>query len=153
MKPKKSQNTIKLNKKATFNWFLEKDYEAGIKLEGWEVKAIRSKNISFEESYVKIKNGEVFLIGSHITPLSSTSSHIKAIPNRDRKLLLNKREINQLVGSIKEDGYSIIPVEMYWKEGKVKLRISLAKGKKNYDKRQSLKEKDMKRNELRNTKY
>jgi len=150
---KKKQKTpstpIAQNKKARFDFFIEKEFEAGLALQGWEVKSLRDGRVQLKESYVLIDNGEIFLHGAHITPMSFASTHIKANPVRQRKLLLNRHEISQLIGSVERAGYTIAPLSLYWKSGKVKLKIGLAKGKKLHDKRQTIKERDWKRQQQR----
>lgn len=139
-KPKKQDaksgtGTIALNKKARHDFTIEDKYEAGIALEGWEVKSLRAGRVQMRDSYVFIKNGEAFMIGTLITPLPTVSTHIQPDANRTRKLLLNRRELNQLVGKVERQGYTVIPLAMYWKSNKVKVEIGLAKGKQLHDKR------------------
>ena len=134
-KKKTSDNIIVINKKAGFEYFLEEDFEAGVVLEGWEVKSIRDGKAQIAESYVLLKKGEAFLIGSIIQPLLSASTHVKAIPDRTRKLLLHKKEIDNLIGHIERKGYTVIPLKMYWKKNLIKLEVAVAKGKKSHDKR------------------
>ncbi|MBL4762813.1 MAG: SsrA-binding protein SmpB [Gammaproteobacteria bacterium] len=148
-KPKTPDNTIAVNKKAHFDYFIEDQIEAGISLEGWEVKSLRGKNIQIKESYVQIHQGELYLYGCHITPLPTASTHIKPEPIRKRKLLLHRREIDRLIGSVERKGYTIAPLKMYWLRGRAKLLIGLAKGKKDHDKRASIKEKDWSRDKQR----
>lgn len=135
-------NIIINNKKAFYNYTFEKSLEAGIALEGWEVKSIRAHKLQLSDSYVIIKNNEIWLIGSLITPLISTCTHTKTHSTRTRKLLLNRKEINNLIGLTKQKGYSLIPQSMYWKKNRIKLTIGLAKGKKKFDKRAMDKQKD-----------
>ena len=142
-------NTIALNKKAKFDYHLEEKYEAGIALEGWEVKSMRAGRAQLKESYVIIRNGELFLFGAHISPLTSASTHTVADPTRMRKLLLNRREISHLIGSVERQGYTLVPVALYWKRGRAKLEIALAKGKKQHDKRSSIKDREWKRDKER----
>jgi SsrA-binding protein len=118
-------------------------------LEGWEVKALRAGKAQITEAYVFLRNGEVFLTGAHLTPLKTTSTHVIAEPTRTRKLLLNKREIAHLVGAVERKGYTIVPLELYWQRGKAKLRIGLAKGKQQHDKRATEKERDWARDKAR----
>jgi len=148
-KPKAPSNTIAQNKKARFDYFIEKEYEAGIALEGWEVKSLRDGKAQLKESYVLVSKGEIFLQGAHFTPLKSASTHVKADPVRVRKLLLNRHEISQLIGSVERDGYTIAPLALYWKGPHVKIKIGLAKGKQQHDKRQTIKERDWKREQHR----
>jgi SsrA-binding protein len=128
------------NKKAKFDFFLQEKFEAGLSLQGWEVKSIRAGKVNLNESYVLIKNGECFLFGCFISPLVSASSHKKNDPLNTRKLLLHKKEIQKLIGAVERKGYSLIPLSLYWKKQKVKCAIALAKGKKEYDKRAAIKE-------------
>ena len=141
--------SITVNKKAFHDYFIEEKYEAGIVLEGWEVKAIRAGRMNIKESYVIIKGAELFLIGMHITPLTTASTHNKHDPTRTRKLLLKRREIDHLVGAVERKGYTLIPLSMYWKNGRAKLEIGLARGKKEHDKRDTAKERDWQRDKAR----
>ena len=129
------------NKEAFFDYFIEERYEAGLVLEGWEVKAIRAGRAQIKEAYVVVRNAEIFLIGSHISPLSSTSTHIHADPTRTRKLLLNDSEIRKLIGKVEQRGYTLVPLNMHFSKGRVKCEIGLARGKKQHDKREASKEK------------
>lgn len=131
---------IATNRRARHEYFIEQTYEAGLILEGWEVKSLRDGRVQLAESYVLLKNGEAWLFGCHITPLSSASTHIHPDPLRTRKLLLHQSELNKLYGSVERKGYTLIPLNLYWKKGRAKLEIALAKGKKEYDKRATLKE-------------
>jgi len=133
------------NRRASFDYFLKEKIEAGISLEGWEVKSIRAGKISISESYITIRDNQVYLFGCHIIPLSQASSHQKNDPTRIRKLLLNKREIIRLTNAVERDGYTCISVQMYWKNGKVKLEIATSVGKKAYDKRTTQRDNDLKR--------
>ena len=146
---KTAPNTIARNKKARFDFFIEDDFEAGLVLEGWEVKSMRAGRVQLKESYVTINNGELFLVGAHISPLTSASTHVVANPVRARKLLLKKYEINRLIGKVERAGYTIAPLDLYWTRGRAKLKIGLAKGKKQHDKRASIKERDWKREQQR----
>jgi SsrA-binding protein len=137
--------SIAQNKKAFFDYFIEEKYEAGIVLEGWEVKAIRDNRINLKEAYVVIMHGEVYLIGCHVTPLGAASTHIRPDAIRTRKLLLHKEEIVKLIGKVERAGYTLVPLDMHYSKGRVKLQIGLAKGKKQHDKRDVEKEKDWKR--------
>jgi SsrA-binding protein len=143
-KPKVSSNTIVLNKKARHDYFIEQTLEAGVSLEGWEVKSLRENKVQIKESYVILKNNEMFLFGAHISALQSASTHVNTDPIRSRKLLLNRIEINRLKEKIEQKGATVVPLKMYWKKGRVKLEIGVAKGKKDYDKRQDAKAKDWK---------
>ncbi len=137
------------NRKAFHDYFIEERHEAGMVLEGWEVKAIRAGRANIKESYVVIRNGEIFLFGMHITPLPSTSTHIQADPVRTRKLLLHKSEINRLIGKVERAGFTLVPLNMHYKQGRIKLEIGLAKGKKQHDKREDEKKKDWEREKQR----
>ena len=149
-KPKKStSNTIATNKKARFDFFIEEDFEAGIALEGWEVKSMRAGRVQLKESYVAIHQGELYLHGAHISPLTSASTHVNADPVRRRKLLMKRFEISRLIGQVERAGYTLVPLDLYWMRGRAKLKIGLARGKKQHDKRASIKERDWKREQQR----
>jgi SsrA-binding protein len=137
--------SITVNKKAFHDYFVEEKYEAGIVLEGWEVKAIRAGRMNIKESYVIIKGGELFLIGMHISPLATASTHNHHDPTRTRKLLLHAREIGKLIGKVERAGYALVPLDLHFVRGRVKLDVGLAKGKKQYDKRADALDKDSKR--------
>jgi len=141
--------TIALNRKARYEYAIEQKYEAGIVLQGWEVKSVRAGKVQIADSYVVFRKGEAWLLGSLINPLLSASTHVKTDPTRTRKLLLKKREISTLLGLVERSGYAIIPLAMYWKGVKVKLEIGLAKGKKAYDKRSTEKDRDWQREKQR----
>ena len=141
---KDNSNTIALNKKARHDYFIEQSLEAGLSLQGWEVKSLRDNKVQIKESYVIYKNNELFLFGAHISPLNSASSHVECDPIRTRKLLLNRIEINRLREKITQKGATVVPLKMYWVRGRVKLEIGVAKGKKAHDKRQDIKERDWK---------
>ncbi|MBT3011448.1 MAG: SsrA-binding protein SmpB [Candidatus Thiodiazotropha sp. (ex Lucina aurantia)] len=141
--------TIALNKKANHDFFIEERYEAGIALQGWEVKSLREGRVQIKESYITIKEGEAFLFGAHIVPLSTASTHIHPDPTRTRKLLLHRSELNKLIGLVERKGYTLVPTAMYWKKGLAKLEIGLAKGKKMHDKRTTEKDRDWKREKER----
>ncbi|MBU0750814.1 MAG: SsrA-binding protein SmpB [Gammaproteobacteria bacterium] len=130
------------NKKAFHDYAIEERFEAGLALQGWEVKAIRSGRVQLKEAYVILKNGEVWLIGCHISPLTSTSTHISTDPVRTRKLLLNAAEIRRLIGKVERAGYALMPLDMHFSKGRIKLAIGLGKGKKEYDKRDTDKKRD-----------
>jgi SsrA-binding protein len=151
--PSKPKDTapppIALNKRARHEYFIEENFEAGMALQGWEVKSLRAGKAQITEGYVLVKNGEAWLIGSHITPLKTTSTHVVADPTRTRKLLLNRREIDRLVGAVERKGHTIVPLKLYWKNGKVKLEIGLAKGKQAHDKRATEKDRDWQREKAR----
>lgn len=150
MKSKKNtSSTIALNKKARHEYFLEDKFEAGLELEGWEVKSIRSGKVNIADSYVIIRDGEAYLLGARIQPLHSASSHVVCDPERTRKLLLKKRELSTLIGKIDREGYTLVATAMYWKKVWVKLEIHLAKGKKSHDKRDTIKDRDWARQKER----
>jgi SsrA-binding protein len=148
-KPKTEPRVIAENRRARFDYFIEERYEAGLSLQGWEVKALRAGKANITEAYVYLRDGEVYLLGAHITPLNTTSTHVHADPVRTRKLLLNAHEIAHLIGSVERKGYTIVPLELYWQRGKAKLRIGLAKGKKQHDKRATEKDRDWSRDKAR----
>jgi SsrA-binding protein len=137
--------SIAQNKKAFFDYFIEEKYEAGIVLEGWEVKAIRENRINIKEAYVIIQRGEVYLIGCHVTPLGAASTHIRPDAIRTRKLLLHAEEISKLIGKVERAGYTLVPLDMHFSKGRVKVLIGLAKGKKQHDKRDTEKARDWER--------
>lgn len=149
----KHNNTIALNKKARHEYFLETKYEAGVELQGWEVKGIRAGKVNISDSYVIIQNGEAYLLGAQIQPLNQASSHVVCDPDRTRKLLLNRRELNHLLGARERQGYSIVCTAMYWKGCWVKVEIYLAKGKQSHDKRDAIKDKDWARQKERIMKH
>ncbi|SMB28278.1 trans-translation protein [Sterolibacterium denitrificans] len=130
------------NKKAFHDYFIEERHEAGLVLEGWEVKAIRAGRAQIKEAYVILRNGELFLIGAHISPLIQASSHIKPDPTRTRKLLMHASEISKLIGKVERAGYALVPLDLHYTRGRIKLSLGLAKGKKQYDKRESEKQRD-----------
>jgi SsrA-binding protein len=148
-KPKVSENTIVLNKKARHDYFIEDTFEAGIALEGWEVKSLRAGRVQIRDSHVFVRNGEAFLLGALITPLPTASTHINPDPTRTRKLLLHKQEINRLIGLVERKGYTLVPLSLYWKRGRAKVSIGLGKGKAKHDKRATLKERDWQRQKQR----
>jgi SsrA-binding protein len=133
------------NKKAFFDFFIEDRYEAGVVLEGWEVKAIRDGRVHIKEAYVTVRGGELFLFGAHITPLGTTSAWSNAEVLRTRKLLLHKEQIDKLIGKVERSGYTLVPLNLHFKGGRVKCEIGLAKGKKQHDKRSTEKDRDAKR--------
>ena len=134
--------SITENRKAHHDYFIEDRYEAGLMLEGWEVKSIRAGRAKISEAYVVLKGGEVFLIGAHITPLISVSSHVVVDPVRTRKLLLNQVEIKRLIGKVERSGFTVVPLDLHFSKSRVKLSIGLAKGKKQHDKRDTEKQRD-----------
>ena len=141
--------SIAQNKKAFHDFFIEEKFEAGIVLEGWEVKAIRAGRVQLKEAYVIIRSGELFLIGSHISPLPTASTHINPDPVRTRKLLLHSEEISKLIGKVERAGFTLVPLDMHYTRGRIKLEIGLAKGKKQHDKRESEKEREWQREKQR----
>jgi len=141
--------TITDNKKAFHDYFIEERFEAGIVLQGWEVKSIRAGRIQLKESYVIVRNGEIFLFGAHISPLSTTSTHVHPDPTRTRKLLLHASEINKLIGKVERAGYTLVPLNLHYSRGRIKCEVGLARGKKQYDKRDSIKERDWQREQQR----
>lgn len=141
--------TIALNKKAKHEYFIEERYEAGVSLEGWEVKSLRAGKINLTEAYVLVKSGEAFLFGANISPLPTASTHVHPDPTRTRKLLLHREELNKLIGLVERKGYTLVPTAMYWKRGRAKLEVGLAKGKKLHDKRADEKERDWQREKQR----
>ncbi|MCG5514849.1 MULTISPECIES: SsrA-binding protein SmpB [unclassified Ectothiorhodospira] len=142
-------STIALNKKARHDYFIEDRLEAGLVLEGWEVKSMRAGRAQLSESYVLIKRGEAWLFGAHISPLTTASTHINPDPSRTRKLLLHGAELSKLIGLVERRGYTVVPLALYWKRGRAKLEIGLAKGKKAHDKRAVEKERDWQREKAR----
>ena len=144
-----SGKTIALNRSARHEYHLEARFEAGIALQGWELKSIRAGRMNMGDAYATIKNGEIFLFGAQITPLIQASSHVIADDRRTRKLLLHRHEIDRLVGRVEREGYTLVPTAMYWRGNKVKLELALAKGKKNHDKRATEKERDWQREKQR----
>ncbi len=141
-KTKSNSNTIALNKKARHNYTLTDKFEGGMSLQGWEIKSIRSGKVNISDCYVHIKDREAYLLGAEIMPLNAASSHVVCDPNRDRKLLLNRRELDQLIGAVERDGNSLIATAMYWKQNWVKLEFYLGKGKKDHDKREDIKNRE-----------
>lgn len=144
-----STGTIALNKRARHEYYFEDRFEAGLALQGWELKAIRAGRAIIGESYAMVLNNELFLIGAQITPLSQASSHVVADPHRTRKLLLHRREIDTLIGRVQRDGYTVVPTALYWKGNKVKAEVVLAKGKQSHDKRDVARDRDWARDKQR----
>jgi len=140
---------IALNKRARYEYFIEETYDAGLSLQGWEVKSFRAGRAQISEAYVLVKDSEAWLFGAHVAPLPTTSTHVVADPTRTRKLLLNRSELNRLIGAVERRGYTLIPLKLYWKNGKAKLEIGLAKGKKAHDKRATEKDRDWSREKSR----
>mgnify|MGYP002737699118 CR=1 FL=1 len=141
------------NRKAFHDYFIEERFEAGIVLQGWEVKAIRAGRAQLKESYVVVMDGEIWLLGMHISPLASASTHIHPDATRTRKLLLKQEEINKLIGKVEQRGYALVPINLHYKNGKIKLEFGLGKGKKQYDKRADAQEKDWAREKERLMKH
>jgi SsrA-binding protein len=141
--------SITVNKKAFHDYFIEEKIEAGLALEGWEVKAIRAGRVNIKESYVIIKRGEIFLIGMHLTALPTASTHVHPDPTRTRKLLLHSDQIMKLIGKVERAGYALVPLDLHYTRGRIKAEIGLAKGKKEHDKRDVEREKDWKREQTR----
>ena len=141
--------TIALNKKARYDYFIEEKLEAGLALRGWEVKSLRAGKAQISDSYILLKDAEAFLFGALITPLPTVSTHVRAEPQRTRKLLLHRRQLHKLLGAKERKGYAVIPTAMYWKRGLAKLEIGLARGKKQHDKRQTEKNRDWQREQRR----
>ncbi|HEV8333641.1 MAG TPA: SsrA-binding protein SmpB [Steroidobacteraceae bacterium] len=151
--PSKESATIAENRKARHDYFIEETYEAGLSLQGWEVKSLRAGRVQLKEAYVFVKDAEAFLFGAHVSALPTASTHVIPDPIRTRKLLLNRSELNRLVGAVERRGYTLVPIEMYWKNGRAKLRIGLAKGKKEHDKRATEKDRDWQREKSRLMKH
>lgn len=148
-KAQQTTSTIALNRKAKHDFFIEERYEAGLALQGWEVKSLREGRVHLKESYIVVKGGEAWLFGAHITALSSASTHITPDPVRTRKLLLHREELNKLIGLVERKGYTVVPLALYWKKGRAKCEIALAKGKKQHDKRATSKDRDWARQQER----
>lgn len=152
MKKKKSiaqDNTIALNKKARHDYFIEDTIEAGLELQGWEVKSLRDKSIQLTESYVFIKHGEAWISGAHITPLATAATHLSINPSRIRKLLMHRHEIDKLIGAVERKGYTLVATRLYWKKGRAKVEVGVAKGKQQHDKRSTEKDRDWQRQKAR----
>ena len=141
--------TIALNRKARFDYPIETQFETGVVLEGWEVKSLRAGKVNLSDAHVIIKYGEALLLGAQIQPLPTAAHHLYPEPNRTRKLLLHRKELNQLIGYVERKGYTLIPLSLYWSKNKVKLQLALAKGKKTHDKRETLKTRDWQRDKAR----
>ncbi len=142
MSAKPDSATIVVNRKARFEYFIEDEYEAGLVLQGWEIKSLRAGKVNLSDAHVIIKHGEAFLWGAQIQPLPTASTHMHPDSLRTRKLLLNRRELNQLIGSVERQGYTLIPISLYWKGINIKMRVALAKGKKSHDKRETVKDRE-----------
>lgn len=145
----KTNTTIALNRKAQYEFFIEDRYEAGLVLQGWEVKSLREGRVQLDQAYIIIRHAEAWLFGALITPLQTVSTHITPDPTRSRKLLLHQKELAKIIGSVERRGYTVVPLSLYWKDNRVKISIGLAKGKKLHDKRATEKERDWKRDKQR----
>ena len=152
-KKKQADRSIAENKKARYDFFIEDTLEAGIALQGWEVKSLRQGRANLTESYAILKDGEAWLLGAHIAPLPSASTHIHPDPIRTRKLLLHRRELDRLIGAVERKGYTLVPLSLYWQRGRTKLSLGLAKGKKQHDKRATEKDRDWQRQKERILKH
>ena len=141
--------SIVVNKKVRFDYFVEDEYEAGLVLEGWEIKSLRAGKINLSDAHVIIKSGEAWLWGAQIQPLPTASTHMHPDSNRTRKLLLKRRELDQLIGRVERQGYTLVPLSLYWKGSRIKIKIALAKGKKSFDKRAATKDRDWQRDRSR----
>jgi SsrA-binding protein len=141
-KKKDDNPVIAQNRKAWHDYFIEQKFEAGLALQGWEVKSLRAGRAQLKEGYVVIERGEVFLVGAHISPLTQASTHVTANPTRKRKLLLHAEEVQKLIGAVERKGYALIPLDLHWKRGKAKIEIALARGKKAHDKREDIKKRE-----------
>jgi SsrA-binding protein len=146
---KRPPNTIAQNKKARFDYFIEEKTEAGLELQGWEVKSLRAGKAQLTEGYVVLRDNQAWLLGAHITPLISASTHVNPDPTRTRRLLLHRKEIDRLTGLVERRGYTLVPLELYWSHGRAKLAVGLARGKKQYDKRAAEKDRDWERQKAR----
>jgi len=144
-KPASPNPVIAQNKKAAFNYFFEERFEAGMVLEGWEVKALRAGKVQLTDGYVVIRNGELFVIGCQINPLGTASTHVRPDAVRTKKLLMKKDEIQRLIGKVEQKGYTLVPLNLHWKDGRAKCEIALAKGKGEHDKRDTIKDREGKR--------
>jgi SsrA-binding protein len=150
---KPTGNTIAVNRRARHDYFIEDRFEAGLALEGWEVKSLREGNAQLAEAYVNLRQGEAWLVGAHFSPLRSTSTHVKADPTRARKLLLHRHELDRLAGAVERKGYTLVPLDLHWQKGRAKLTIGLGKGKKQHDKRADRKDRDWQRQKERILKH
>ena len=148
-KEQKEQSSIAQNKKARFDYFIEDRLEAGLALQGWEVKSMRAGKAQLTDSFVIFRDGEAWLLGSHVAPLNTVSTHVVAEPKRTRKLLMNRREIDRLIGLVERKGYTLIALELYWSKNRVKVAVGLAKGKKQHDKGDTEKDRDWQRDKAR----
>ena len=146
---KAADRRIAVNRRARHDYFIENTFEAGLALEGWEVKSLRAGNAQLTEAYVNVRNGEAWLVGAHFAPLKTVSTHITADPTRSRKLLLHRLELDRLIGKVERKGNTLVPLDLHWSKGRAKLEIGLAKGKKQHDKRATSKERDWQRQKAR----
>ncbi len=146
---KPHSKVIAVNKKARHNYFIEDTIEAGLVLEGWETKSLRAGRAQLTESYVNLRHGEAWLVGAHLAPLNTASSHVKADPTRSRKLLLHRLQLDRLIGAVERKGYTLVPLDLHWHKGRAKLEFGLAKGKKQHDKRAASKDRDWQRQKAR----
>jgi SsrA-binding protein len=152
-KKKPAGNIIAVNRKARHDYFIEETFEAGLCLEGWEVKSLREGRAQLTEAYVYVKKGEAFLLGAHFSPLLTASTHVNTDPTRSRKLLMHRRELDRLVGAVERKGFTLVPLDLHWRKGRAKLEIGLAKGKKQHDKRAADKDRDWERQKARIMKH
>ena len=150
---KPAGNVIAVNRRARHDYFIEDRFEAGLALEGWEVKSLRAGSAQLAEAYVNLRKGEAWLVGAHFSPLRTTSTHVKANPTRDRKLLMHRHEIDRLTGAVERKGYALVPLDLHWHKGRAKLSIGLARGKKQHDKRADRKDRDWQRQKERILKH
>ena len=150
---KPAGNTIAVNRRARHDYFIEDRFEAGLALEGWEVKSLRAGSAHLTEAYVNLKQGEAWLVGAHFSPLRTTSTHIKADPTRARKLLMHRHELDRLTGAVERKGYTLVPLDLHWEKGRAKLSLGLGKGKKQHDKRADKKDRDWQRQKERIMKH
>ncbi len=148
-KKEPANKVIAVNRKARHDYFIEDKFEAGLVLEGWEAKSLRAGRAQLTESYVHLRNGEAYLIGAHFSPLNTASTHTRADPTRSRKLLLQRHELDRLVGAVERKGFALVPLNLHWSRGRAKLEIGLAKGKKQHDKRAASKDRDWQRQKAR----
>lgn len=146
---KQSDASIVFNRKAGFDYFIEEQFEAGLVLQGWEVKSLRAGKVNIADAHIFLKYGEAFMSNAQINPLQTASTHDIPEPTRIRKLLLNRKELSHLIGSVERQGYTIVPLSLYWKKNKIKIKIALAKGKKEHDKRDSVKDREWQRDKSR----
>ncbi|MDD5003378.1 MAG: SsrA-binding protein SmpB [Acidithiobacillus sp.] len=142
-------STIALNREAKHEFFIEERFEAGMVLQGWEVKSLRANRLTLKDSYIIVKNAELWLLGAHISPLPTASTHINPDPTRTRKLLMHREQINRMIGSVERKGFTIVPLAMYWKQGRAKVEIALVKGKQEHDKRATVKDREWQRDKAR----